>query len=1095
MKQTGSCGFEYPQERRVDRIQRWREGSALAKLRDGKNAEKQRGAGGGTAQDIQEEIAFVRQKCNSLSFRGHYAECVKMIEDSFDLLYFKERWPENFLSILRLHQKCYPSLHKGQTHEEYLAALLKKNDIPFAFARLLYMPEGSVVWKAEFFRDLVLDCSDAKDYEGAIAYSDILLKLDPVSVSARVVKANVLEEMGRGNDAVREYERALELGPGNRHALSGMARHYRDSDPKKALQYIEKALESNPDDARLHLVRAEILVATGDREAAIAALDDAHDADPYNAEVPYQKGEIYYSENSRAKAITQYRLAIALNEKHVPTLMRLVELSYDDRPELALIYVNTIHTLRPENRDAILLRARLLRRTGELDAAAAQYLELLEREPENHEAKGAIGAIYLVRQDAGQALPYLMEAVRLAPEEAGYHFDKARAHLALSEEDAAAAELRETVRLDKHNARAWSELGHLCAKTGPDEAVGYFTRAIAIAPDNPYYYTARGELLATMPGRREEALASFDLASKYDPGNGVLHARVGRLLAEAGNAASAIGHLKQAVLINPDDDESYYLLARLLADTRPDEALMYVNSAISLSVTRGEYYYLKSRILIELGQDAQAVEQLGQSLKLEKNPEAYGEYAQLTSGNSPRIALMYINRALELAPDNPAFLCMRAHLLFSLGQKDKARLQYEKLLEVSPNLHEALFGLARVYADRKERKTALDFFNKAIAAAPAEAECHAEKAAFLAQEEDGYAEAVEEYTQALALNNQMWKVVMEKARLLDDHGEIAAAMQEYRRVLLLRPDTVEASARMGELLTDYSCAQAMIYLDHAIKLEPRDYRYHVLRARALLGLARDDEAADELQGALLLGGDVADTNFFIAETLAAARPELALRYCRNAVLRDDNKAEYHQLCGNLYMALSDPVSARDSFQKSAALDSKNHEALSRLAHVAYLLEEENAGELVEAALAVKPDYAPCLYIKARIYADREDNIASAIEFIKYAIELEPRNLEFQELLSEYYTRSRSYIKLALQKRKVEKLRRKLAESIELPEPPEFEREEPPQPADANGNSPPDGQDQAAEENPQNSEGAVPLETPQSGPREEEHPAEGEPTES
>lgn len=992
-----------------------------------------------SAQEIQEELAYLRQTCNSLSFRGHYAECVKMIEDNLETLYFKERWPENFLTVLKLHQKCYPSLHKEQPHEEYLTALLKKHNIPFVFAQMLRGKDTVIVWKAEHFRDLAQVSATQEDYETALAYCDILLKLDPGSAAAHIVKAGILEDMGRGADALKMYDQALELGPGNRFALSGLAKHYCVSNPKKALEYIEQAIEANPDDANFHIVKADILIATGDEDGAVQALDAAQKCDPYNAEIPFKRGEIYLAEDNRVKAVTQYRMAIALGEHHIPTLQRLVEVSKDGQPALALGYCTTLCSLQPNNREACLTRARLLRKTGDQDGAVKQYQQLLELDPQSHEARGEIGAIYLGQGQAQLALPFLAEAAQLAPKEAQYHFDKARAHQKLDENEAAVAELKESVALDKTNPRAWAELGYLHRQASPKEALGYFEKAIALSPEDPYYYTAKGELLLAQPGAQQQAMECFDLACKYDPGNAELHATLGRLLAGVMNIASAVDHFRKAVHLDPNDAESFYHLARLLIDTQPDQALLHVGRAIMLSVTRGDYYYLKARVLLALTQDPEAQTRLKEALADGKHPETESDSAELEAGNGTRIALLYINRAIELDSENPAFLCMRAHLLFMLGQKGKAQDQYEKLLAVSPNQHEALFGLARIHAASRDKKT-LDYFNKAIAAAPAVAEYHAEKAAYLAQEEDGYEQAVAEYTEAIALNTQAWQVILEKARLLDSHGEDEEAMHEYRRVLMLRRDCLEAAARLGVMLTDYSPAHALIYLEHASRLEPGSFLHPAWRAKARFALEDEAGAQLELAAALELGGDSAETQFTIASILEEIRPELALEHVQRAIEHSDKKAEYHLLCGNLLLAREELTAAKECYRRTVALESKNYEAHEKLARIAYFQGDENALELAEAALAVKADFPPCLYIKARILMERQEDYNSAIEFVKYAIELEPKNLAYRELLVELLGKKRSLIKQALEKRKLDKLRRKLEEPLTIPEPPPLEEE-------------------------------------------------------
>lgn len=1000
-------------------------------------------------QEIQEELAFLRQKCNSLSIRGHYAECIKTIEENLKFFYTKERWPENFFSILRLYQKCYPSLNKDQSLEEHLSALLRKNGIPSVFASLLKQSDASITWSADYFRDLAIDYQEKKEFETALSYADIVIKTDPGSAGAYMVKGWIYEDMGRDDDAAAMYQQALEFNRSNRHALNSLSAYYAKKNPQQALEYIDKALEDNPGEASFHASKAAILQKTGDLGGAMAALDLAIENDPYNVDYPYQRGELYLAQGKTGSAIPQYRLAIALNEKHVPSLLRLVEFSQESQPELALTYINTVCTMEPENRSAALTKARLLRRTGENAAAIRQYKAVLELDPACHEAMAGLGALYLLDDKPDRALGYLSQAIALKADEPAYHTDKARAHQKLKQNAEAAEEYKTVTTLDKTSARAYGELGYLSMELNPKESVEYFSKAIQYAPENAYYHTAKGELLMQIPGQREKAMECLNQASLLDPGNAELHHKLGRLLEEAGNLASAVSHYKKAIGLDPDNAETYYRLARLTVDTQPEMALVYVNSAISRSVTRGDYYFLKGKILAYLGQNPQAMEEIRKSAASGENgAEALAELNQLLGGDSSRVALMYFNRAIELAPDNAAYLCARAHLLYGMGEKAKALDQYEKLLKKNPNQHEALFGMARVLADKGD-KGALVYFDKAIAGAPAEAEYHAEKATFLARDEATWREAVETFTEAINLNNQAWPVILGKARVLDAHGETQAAMGEYRHVLLIYPKSIEASARMGELLCDLSPANALVYLDHAIELDNESFGSFAWRARIKHNLGDEDAAADMCREAIYRGGETAETYAFLATVLETAMPETALKCILLALEQEGGKAQFHFLCGRLYLHLGRYGEAAAAFRRTVELDGSLHEAREKLAETAYLTmvqcgDAPDVMELADAAHESRPACPGCAYLKALILYERDGDIVSALKFIDRSLEVAPDNLLYREKLVELLGKKHSFLRLAFEKRRLEKLRRKLNIPLEIPEPPPFDQEEPPQ---------------------------------------------------
>lgn len=991
-------------------------------------------------QQMQEEVAYLRRKFGSMMLRGQYKECVKEIEEHLQMLYLGERWPERFFSILRLHQKCYPSLDRSQPYDQYLAGLLQKKNIPVVFSLLIQKKDSTIVWSSDYFYNLVEESEAAGDLEEALSYSDLLLKMDPHSAKSRLLKGRILSSLNRDSEAMEQYQHVLELHPRNTQALAAMVHHLRKTNPAQALELVQKTIDDFPDDADNHGLLAELLAHVGRPDEALSALDQAMNLDPYNEAYPYQRAEILYTGGKQVMAAPHYRLALALNNQHVPSLLRLCALSTDVQPELALDYATRAATAAPDNKEALLQRAQLLSKTGKWQAAVEQYRTLLEMDAGNVLVHAGLGAAFLALQDAEAALPALTEAVRLAPANTAYRHNKARAHLLREEWEAAIAEYREILALDKSDAVAWGQLAQLLAVLEPREALQHFDRALALDPENARYYTGKADLLLQVPGQETAALDSLHLACKYDPGNAPLHVRLGRLLEKHSNFSSAMQHYKLALQLDPDNDETCYLYARLQMDTNPSIAYLWISKAIALSVTRGEYYYLKAQIIVRLRQDPAVSEKLLAAVEKEKADP--NEVQQMLGGAWLHVALIYMNRAIELSPGNPVYLCMRAHLFYYLGQKPKALAQYERLLEQNPDQHEALFGKARILAEKQdERATALEYYDKAIRVAPAVAEYRAGKAALLARDPDSYAAAIEEYAAAISINNQAWRVILEKARLHDHNDDADDAMSEYRHVLLIRPDCVEATQRMGQLLADLSPQIAHVYIDHAIKLEPKNYRHYAWRAKIRFALHRLDEAHEDVETAFALGGESAVVLFTIADLLVRLQPELALAYCQRAVEANPDRPEYHLLHGDLLLNTGSPAGARAAYEQAAALRPQDHTALERRAEAAYRLAAPDVDVCIAEALASRPNCPACLFTRARMHKNLHAELEPAIADLYQALELEPDNLLFRELLVECLREKRAHIKRALEQWRLDKLRKQQPPPPVVAHPPDFDAEE------------------------------------------------------
>jgi tetratricopeptide (TPR) repeat protein len=1001
-----------------------------------------------------EEVAFLRQKCSSMALRGHYTECAKLIEDNLKLMYTHERWPENFFSVLKTYQRCYPALGHSESVEDHVAELLKKNDIPFVFASYLRGGEAPLKWNAEYFRDRALHARAEQDYDTALACCRIALKIDPSSSNLHLLCGWIYEDMDKIDDAITMIAQALEINEANMQASQTIARLYSKTNIAKALEYIDKAIAASPHEPGFYAEKAAILLTRGDKEGALALYDKASELDPYNPDYAFRKGELYVGDGNETAAIIQYKRAVALNAGHALSLYRLACLHERRQPAAALEFVTPLVTAEPKNMDALLLRARLLTRLGDHAGAMTQYKSILELDEKNIEALGGIASVYLA-DNYTLAADYYGRALAIEPGNIPFLMGKARAHLGLGQSDKAIDLYKNVIALDKNSHAALSQLARLTAETDVKAAFDYITKALALDGENPEYHTQKADLLLRM-GRRDEAISSLNIAVKYDPGNAALHYELGRLLQNIGNRASAEKNLEEAVSLDPRHAQAFGALAELLLYSEPDRALHCINTAIGLDVANAAYYFIKSRIASQIQEDRHAQDMIRQNMTAQSAEDAE-EMGALSTGDSLRVALMYVNRAIELAPNNNTYLCERARLLYLLGQSSKALDQYQTLLKSDANNHEALYGVGIILLSKKDEKP-LEYFEKAITLAPSAAKYHAGKAAALAREPQTYRAAIDCYDQALLLDTYNDGPALDKARLLESRGDLFEAMDAYRRTLLINPNNLPASAKMGELLARIQPDNALVYIDHAIELDPSDWKLHMWRGRILYGLSRPEEAENVCGEALVLCGQSGEGYFTLAGILSDFDARTALRYAVQAVERDDNKGEYHALCGKLCLELGEYENAQAYFQKAMTLNPKDGEAREKNVELLY---RQGAPESVEAAEALA-DSPSALLLKAKVFDEIADppRTQEAVDLLAQALKQYPDDLPLREEYVALLGKKRSFLKYPIEKAKLERLRKKREKALESAQSAEaisFERpEETPAPGTAGETG---GQDQ------------------------------------
>jgi tetratricopeptide (TPR) repeat protein len=113
----------------------------------------------------------------------------------------------------------------------------------------------------EYLIKLVNACLRMKQYERALAIIEPLLEEKPGDMMLLNAKAAVLDKLGRIDEAIATYDKVVEStdDPKIKGEVLGeiaayyLRKEYEGRDPKKAVEYLERAVEYSPDDYRAYI--------------------------------------------------------------------------------------------------------------------------------------------------------------------------------------------------------------------------------------------------------------------------------------------------------------------------------------------------------------------------------------------------------------------------------------------------------------------------------------------------------------------------------------------------------------------------------------------------------------------------------------------------------------------------------------------------------------------------------------------------------------------------------------------------------------------------------------------------------------------------
>jgi tetratricopeptide (TPR) repeat protein len=514
---------------------------------------------------------------------------------------------------------------------------------------------------------------------------------------------------------------------------------------------LEQALAAAPGDARrLHLLgRLEERLG---RPSSREHIEAASQADAKLMPAQLALAQIAFDQNEREEALRRVDAVLGAHKEHLRAqLLKLFITANDAEPkqvEATLDGLGDAMKLAGSVDEVLnaLTRARVLRRQGKLDEAAAAIERAAALGVDEPRLLSWVAREALAVNKPALAQQAASRALSVAPDVAPYRRLLARVLIERSD-GARARELLDKLPADDLEAQIMK------------------AQAALLEDDQPVLQAALTALTQAPVDKASESAVQVGalkvrLESKLTPGKPVVDRAKALVksapgdpeallaLAEAGLAAHdpavASGALKQRFAVAPDDPNAHYLLGRarrMAADAEGAEASF--RKALTLSPGQRDSLVALGGLLLDQGkyEEADAVFQelstrggsalagrlgrvealvaLGRTadaqVQLDAVPEAQRTTAAVRSAaarvalarHKPGDALSLIRPLLETQGDRPALQALYGDALLAAEQLEGASSAYDKALSLDSGLPEALLGRAQVQLRTNKAKDAL----------------------------------------------------------------------------------------------------------------------------------------------------------------------------------------------------------------------------------------------------------------------------------------------------------------------------------------------------------------------------------------------------
>lgn len=402
------------------------------------------------------------------------------------------------------------------------------------------------------------------------------------------------------------------------------------------------------------------------------------------------------------------------------------------------------------------------------------------------------------------------------------------------------------------------------------------------------------------------ASAAFDEALQGNPNFVPALYQQAALSATTGQGEAAREYARKIIDISPKHPRSAVLLGRLLAadvDTRADA------DKLLREVSEGE---------------------TSKAASTAQKADAWLARAEFALGERQfSEAMKFMNRAVELRPDDRALKLNYAQLALKLREFSVARTAYEQLLQKTPNDPEAIIGVARTKLAAKDLFGGYTDLQKALKAQPQNALISYWFGVAALEYKPEEAQSAFEKAQLLdekraAPAAQLIKLLADKNKLGD---ALAAADQASAKVdpaerYLIRTSKAEVYMRQR----NYDLAEKELTL--AVSEAPRAVEPRVLLIDLLIKTTKLDDAAKQVQSTLALDPKNSTVITAYGNIMAArGNQREALAQFIEAMSISPNDAAIYVQAAQAAATLNDGVKAKTYIDTAVQLQPNNADLL------------------------------------------------------------------------------------------------------------------------------------------------------------------------
>ena len=666
----------------------------------------------------------------------------------------------------------------------------------------------------------------------------------PDAPNTQIILGHIYKRLGKDAEAVKAYQRAVELAPNNYYSYFALGQAYAILlQHENAIEALNRAAQIaketqvsvTPEDLTATYKALGIAYFRRDRvDEAITAWTKIAELDPENIFTRIEladllrEQELYEQAIAQHEAIIQFKAddpyRVCLSRREIGNIheakgdYETAIKSYD----VALTLTAPGNWLRKDLQHRII---GIFAADGNWKGLIEYYQRKLETTPNEPELLGLLAAGYIENQQLEEGITTYQKAVELAPTDANIRLNLIAAFRNAERFEDAAAAYESLSEQDPDNFGIYRELGELYLHLEDEnKARATYQRMIDRDPENAGTYLILAEIYASNEWM-EDAAAAYQKTIVLAPSNLDYIEYFGEFYFRQGNREKALETWNMMVAADKETAENYERLAQLL-DTKNyrDEAIAASRKAVELMPDVYRYREALAELLMKNEDYNAALIEYTEAAKLAPNAffaeemdnqriELYRRQGTLVEkietveteletselshadifAKQKRLAKMYlklgnITYALEVLlkakaqqPDDIIVNRWLAEVYIKQNRRDDANTVYMHLIEIdNVNAREYYTNIASTHLKAMDFDAATEASKQIVAHSPRNPDGH-QILAEIAKQSGNYERAIDSLKQALRLRPEAIDIRSELAATYKLSGKPRQALAQYWR--------------------------------------------------------------------------------------------------------------------------------------------------------------------------------------------------------------------------------------------------------------------------------------------------------------------------